>query len=137
MSYGDLEKFNWNDVTEDGDNYVIKDCRIKTDEEYYIVLLKPALRILQKYDYKLPIITNQKYNDYLKVVGAHAGIDKILYSHMARHSFCVMMLSMGVPMHQLSKMVGHANTRITEQVYAKVLNEDLKKSYDMINKKLK
>lgn len=67
----------------------------------------------------------------------YSGIKKKATSHWARHSFAVMMLSMGVPMHRLSKMLGHASTRITEEIYAKVLNEDLKKDYEMVNSKLK
>lgn len=137
LSYCDLAKFDWNNAKKNGENYVIRDVRKKTDEEYYLLLLKPALRILKKYKFKLPIITNQKYNDYLKTVGDYSGIDKVLYSHMARHSFAVMMASNGVPFSILAKMMGHANSRITESVYAKILAEDVKGEYDRINKILK
>ena len=132
LSYCDLAKFDWNNVKKEGDSYIIRDVRKKTDEEYYLLLLKPALRILKKYKFKLPIITNQKYNDYLKTVGDYSGIDKVLYSHMARHSFAVMMASNGVP-----KMMGHANSKITESVYAKILATDVKSEYERINEKLK
>lgn len=47
-----------------------------------------------------------------------------------------MMLSMGARMSNVSRMLGHASTKITESVYAKVLAEDLRKDYDMINAKL-
>ena len=127
----------WNNVKKNGENYVIRDVRKKTDEEYYLLLLKPALRILKKYKFKLPIITNQKYNDYLKMVGVYSGIDKVLYSHMARHSFAVMMASNGVTFSILAKMMGHANSKITELVYAKILASDVKDEYDRINKILK
>lgn len=48
-----------------------------------------------------------------------------------------MMLSMGVPMQHISKMIGHSSIRITEEVYAKVLNDDFKRSYEMVGKKIK
>ncbi len=32
--------------------------------------------ILKKYDFKLPIISNQKYNLYLKILGAFCDIKK-------------------------------------------------------------
>ena len=35
----------------------------------------PALDILKKYDYELPSISAQKFNDYIKEVGELAGID--------------------------------------------------------------
>lgn len=49
---------------------------------------------------------------------------------MARHSFAVMALNMGVSIENLAKMMGHTDIKTT-QIYAKVLNksvqEDLKR----------
>jgi integrase/recombinase XerD len=137
LSYSDLSKFKWDKVKKEGSDYIIRDVRKKTSEEYFIVLLKPAIRILIKHDFKLPLLSNQKYNEYLKLVAKYAKIDKCITSHYSRHSFAVMMLSMGVSMTNLSKMMGHSSTRITESTYAKVLATDLKRDYDMINQKLK
>lgn len=137
LSYSDLDKFDWNNIRQQGDDYIIYDTRKKTDENYFIVLLDPALRILRKYDFKLPKISNTKYNDYLKVVALCAGIDKPLTTHMARHTFATMMLSMGVRLEYVSRMLGHSSTRTTESTYAKVLAYDLKEAYDNVNEKLK
>lgn len=136
LSYSDLAKFDFSDVEQDGDNYIIRDVRRKTDEEYFIVILKPAMRSLIAHNFKLPVISNQKYNVALKKISDGAGIDKVITTHVARHTFAVMMLSMGVKMDRLSRMMGHTSTRITEDVYAKVLAVDLKKEYEMVNSKL-
>jgi integrase len=46
-----------------------------------------AMDLLQKYDYKLPVISNQKTNEYLKQIAAECGIKKHLTVHVARHTF--------------------------------------------------
>ena len=61
LSYGDLAKFNFKNVEEIEGKYILRDIRHKTEEEYYIVLLSPALNILKKYDFVLPVISNQQY----------------------------------------------------------------------------
>ena len=118
LAYADFEKFNFEkDVEERNGKYIVSDRRKKTNEDYKIVLLTPAIEILKKYDYKLPIISNQKYNVSLKVVAQYAGIDKNITTHMGRHTFAVFALNNGVPIEIVAKMLGHTNIRTT-QVYA-------------------
>ena len=58
------------------------------------------------------------------------GIDKILTSHIARHTFATTItLSNGVPIETVSKMLGHSSIKQTQH-YAKIL--DLKVSADML-----
>ena len=57
LAYADFEKFDFGkDVEEKNGKYIVADRRKKTNEDYKIVLLTPAIEILKKYDYKLPII---------------------------------------------------------------------------------
>ena len=44
--------------------------------------------------------------------------------HMARHTFATMILSKGVPIESVSKMLGHTNIRTT-QVYARITNKKI------------
>lgn len=44
--------------------------------------------------------------------------EKRLHSHIARHSYCTLLLNKGVPIKTVAKCAGHANTRITENFYA-------------------
>ena len=78
---------------------------------------------IRKYNGKLPIISNVKYNEYLKVIAMAAKIDKPVSSHWARHTGATLLLNEGVEMKIVSKICGHSSTRITEQVYAKLLDE--------------
>lgn len=137
LAYADLAAFDWGKVEERDGQHMLRDTRRKTDEQYYIVLLPPVMAVLERYGYKLPVISNQKYNDYLKCVAVMAGINKPISSHWGRHTFAVMALSMGVRMQNVSKMLGHASMRVTEIVYAKVLPEDVIKDFEMLGERLK
>ena len=136
LSYADLFKFDFSTVTRKGNKFFIRDARIKTDEEYFIMLLKPAIEILKKYEFNLPKISNYQYNLRLKVVQEIAGIKLSLHSHMARHSFAVMALNMGVSIENLAKMMGHTDIKTT-QIYAKVLNKSVQEEFEKMDSKLK
>lgn len=136
LAYADFEKFDFEkDVEERNGKYIIADRRKKTNEDYKIVLLTPAIEILKKYDYKLPVISNQKYNISLKVVAQYAGIEKNITTHVGRHTFAVFALNNGVPIEIVAKMLGHTNIRTT-QIYAKVLNSEVEKGFDLLERKL-
>ena len=47
--------------------------RGKTGVEFTFMLLRPALAVLKKYGGKLPLLSNVKYNQYLKVVCSDGG----------------------------------------------------------------
>lgn len=91
-----------------------------------------ALPILEKYNYKLPAISNQKFNDYLKEIGKLSGIGSIvriirfsgvkevemryprfefMSSHMARRSFVTVMIEKGVPLTMIQKITQHSDLR--------------------------
>jgi len=123
LSYSDLRDFNSRMIQEVKGMSVYVGNRHKTNMTFTIPLLSPALDILHKYEGKLPIISNVKYNEYLKVVAQAAGIDKPLSTHWARHTGATLLLNEGVPMQIVSKICGHSSTKITEQVYAKLLDE--------------
>ena len=116
MSYSDLLDF------EVEDNYIV-DKRQKTGEGYIIYVTPKAKRILDKYD-KLPILTNQVTNRYLKEVCYKAGIKEVTF-HMARHTFAVDALNKGVPLEVVSRILGHSKISTT-QIYAKVLKSSIK-----------
>lgn len=130
LSYSDFSIFDFvNGIFEHNGKSVIRDVRVKTGEDYYIVLLSPALEILRKYDFKLPIISNQQYNLRLKILADYAGLDKKLTTHMARHTFATLALTKGVELKDVSKMLGHSSIRTTE-TYAAILNESVEKGYE-------
>ena len=125
MSYSDLRNFDSRKVQESRKMKVYFGHRVKTSKPFTIPILSPAWDILMKYEGKLPLISNVKYNEYLKLVAQAAGIDKPVSSHWARPTGATMLINEGVEMHIVSKICGHSSTKITEQVYAKLLDETI------------
>ena len=136
LSYSDLKDFDSKMIQEVKGMSVYVGRRVKTTMTFTIPLLSPALDILHKYDGKLPIISNVKYNLYLKTVAQTAGIDKPLSSHWARHTGATLLLNEGVPMQIVSKICGHSSTKITEQVYAKLLDETVVEAIQEVQDKI-
>ena len=123
MAYIDLSAFNYEKVTEVNGRLMYSAKRGKTKKKFTFLLMKPALQILKQYDYHLPMMSNQKYNNYIKMLAVMAGIDKPVSCHWARHTGATMLLNSGVEMEIISKVLGHSSTRITRAVYAKMLDE--------------
>lgn len=116
LAYADLVKFDFSKVVVRNGKYIVRDARQKSDEIFYLVLLSPAIEVLKKYDFKLPIITNQQYNLRLKAVADYAEIEKNLTTHMARHTFAGICINNGIPIETLAQMMGHTDIKTT-QIY--------------------
>lgn len=134
LSYTDLRDFDASEITEVKGMKVYMGNRQKTRKNFTIPLLKEPLEILKKYNGKLPVISNVKYNEYLKLVAQAAGIDKPLSTHWARHTGATLLLNEGIDMRIVSKICGHSSTKITEQVYAKLLDETVVDAISGIDK---
>lgn len=135
LAYADLAKFDFTGAVERNGKYIVHDVRQKSGENFYIVLLSPAVEILKKYNFKLPLISSQKYNTHLKIVATAAGVDKNLTSHMGRHTFAVYCLNHGVRIETLAKMMGHTDIKTT-QLYAKIANSTVEAAFDSLENQL-
>lgn len=128
LRYSDLAAFNVSNIIEVKGAKVYKLLQKKTKKPAIIPLLSPALSILEKYKGTLPIISNVNYNIYLKAVAQVCGIDKSISSHWARHTGATLLLNEGIPLQIVSKICGHSSSKITEQIYAKLLDETIVKA---------
>lgn len=136
LSYSDLYAADYKSAELRDGRYYIRDSRVKTSEEYYLMLLGPALKVLKKYGWELPKYSNQKYNAYLKALALACGLKRTLTSHMARHTFATTItLSNDVPIQIVSKMLGHSDIKTTQR-YAKVLADDVARSFVELDKKI-
>ena len=52
-------------------------------------------------------------------------------SHKARHTFGTLLMSAGIPIESISKMMGHTNIRTT-QAYAKVTDDKISEDMDRL-----
>ena len=123
LRYSDLALFDASLIKEiKGMKVYIRKAK-KTNKQFTVPMLPPALDILDKYRGKLPIISNVKYNLYLKNVAQAAGLDIALTTHWARHTGATLLINEGVDSKIIRKICGHSSTKITEQIYAKLLDE--------------
>lgn len=130
LSYTDLVAFDASKVRDVNGKKMYVGRRGKTNQEYVFMLLSPAKKILEEYGGKLPLMSNQKYNQQLKNIGVLAGIKGALSSHWARHTGATLLLNSGAEMEIVSKVLGHSTTNITRKVYAKLLDETVADAMD-------
>jgi site-specific recombinase XerD len=151
LRHSDLFKFNHSHIVDKGSYKVISFVAKKTAgskvNRLEIALNNFALELIEKYKDRqlkaLPVITNQKMNNYLKEAGKIAGInsmvERVFYkngvpdieivpkyecitTHTARHTFATQSLMMGMDVAVLQKILGHSDIQTT-MIYAKIVDE--------------
>ena len=131
-----------NIVTDDDGSLWIETHRIKTGTPSKVKLLDIPLSILKKYklrrdgNFLLPVMSNAKYNLYLKEIAAACEIQKNVTSHLARHTFATTItLSQGVAIETISKLLGHKNIRTT-QIYANITHSHISSEMERLSKRI-
>ncbi|SFT07668.1 Site-specific recombinase XerD [Zhouia amylolytica] len=147
LSYIDVKELTQDNIVKgiDNNNWIYT-RREKTDELVKVPILPKAWTILEKYraqqkvDFStgvLPISSNQKTNTYLKEVAKSCGIHKNITFHVARHTFATtVMLSNGVPIETVSKLLGHAKLSTT-QIYARVVETKISEDINNLLERFK
>lgn len=126
LAYCDLRRFDsTRHITELRGRRIIQFTRQKNSASFTIPVLPQVDALLKKYEGRIPIISNQKMNDYLKVIALTVGINKRLTTHVGRKTAGTFLLNHDVPMEVVSKILGHASVKTTEKVYAVLLQETI------------
>ena len=135
LSYSDTQIFDISQYRQIDGKWLHIGQRVKTGVPYVSHLLPPVVEMLERNNWQVPKMNNQRYNQMLKAIGMVIGIVN-LHSHMGRHTFATYMLSNGAKIENVSRMLGHTNITQTQR-YAKVLAKDVHDDFDKIAKKLK
>jgi integrase len=125
LSFVDLMEYDFTPCKGAKDYAVFSGYRSKTGVLFTFVLTPKAKAILERYDYCMPKLPNQKYNVKLKLVADAAKVDKAPTSHDGRRSCGYMLLNAGVPIGIVSRILGHSSIKQTEQAYARYLDETI------------
>lgn len=146
LAYADVQKLRRIDIVigHDGEKWIHTE-RVKTETPSRIPLLPQAMKIMDAYkDHPqcvnqgklLPVMSNQKMNEYLKEIADRCEISKKMTFHTARHTFATTVtLTNGVPIETVSKMLGHKTLRTTQQ-YAKILDKKVGEDMRALKQKL-
>lgn len=129
LSYSDLSTLSKDDIKGD----IIIKKRQKTKIQSVIPILNTTREILEKYDYHLPILSNQKYNSYLKELGDICNIEQDLHTHLARHTMATICINNGIDINIIAKILGHSTSRTTLSIYAHLLNDTVLSAKDKLN----
>ena len=141
LSYVDMQRLRPSNIGVTADSrYYIRINRKKTDVESFIPLHPIAEQILALYnttDESRPIfpLPNRNMIWYcIHEIGIMAGVKENLSYHDSRHTFGTLMLSAGIPIESISKMVGHTSIRTT-QIYARVTDDKISEDMDRLIEK--
>ncbi len=143
LAYVDMQRLYPRHIgtTSGGERY-IRICRAKSEVESFIPLHPIAEQILALYnmaDDDKPIFPTKNRDMIWREInqlGYIAGIKHNLSYHQSRHSCATLMLSSGIPIESVSKMMGHTNIRTT-QVYAKVTEDKISTEMDRLMERRK
>lgn len=129
----DLDRVGWSDI-DDGFLCFYPEKTKHIDKLIEVPLSKDALRYVQNptgcfFD----PLSNQNYNQYLKVVARVAGLSKNLTTHVARHTFATNYLVAGGRREVLQKILGHADSETTD-VYVHTTRQHLRDELHILKK---
>lgn len=133
LAYIDLVLFDIEKIEVLNNTVVYANRRQKTNIEFTAVILPMGLQILKKYDGKLPLISNQKYNSYLKEIQKLAGIKTVITTHLLRKTYAHYMLNSGVRIETVARLLGHSNSLITQKIYCRKTTETIAKEIEGLN----
>jgi len=152
--FSDLEKIGKSNIK----NGMLTYRQQKTNTQVTIPLHPVVDEILKKHDFEMPdVISNQKFNDYIKDVCRLAGIDemesitrtiggkltteikpkyKLVSSHTCRRSFCTNMYLRGLDTMMIRSISGHKTEKsflkyikVSQQQHAEMMAEKWKEMY--------
>ncbi len=143
LSYADVKKLTTDNLQTffDGNLWIIT-RRQKTNTDSNIRLLDVPKRIIEKYkglsgdNRVFPVPSNSCCNEKLKKIGIQCGIKTRLTYHVSRHSAATtILLSHGVPIETVSRILGHTNIKTT-QIYARITNKKISSDMEALSHKL-
>lgn len=144
LSYSDVKNLTNDNLQTffDGNLWIIT-RRKKTTTESNIRLLDVPRRIIEKYkgmtkDNKVfPMPSNTTCNKKLKTIAELCGIKAHLTYYVVRHSEATtILLSNGVPIETVSRLLGHTNIKTT-QIYAKITAQKISQDMEQLSEKLR
>jgi len=126
LSFVDMENLVPTDFKQNEKGYIyVEKERAKTGVPFCAILFEDAIEIAAKYNYQLPAIYVQNYNNGLKVIADICHITKPLHSHIGRHTAaCYLLNEKGLSLDIVARILGHATTKITRH-YAKLMNNSV------------
>ena len=139
LRFSDVKALKWGDIHTDNEGQrLIRYTQQKTGKHEYLQVSDEALKFL-------PDRNGAKDNDIIFILSGNgytnqalaswvlaAGIQKRVTFHVGRHTNATLLLSLGVPIETVSKLLGHSNIKTT-QIYAKVIDKNKREAVNKLD----
>ena len=125
LRWSDINKLDWSEVSQFDGVHRITFNQKKTGNLQYLDITPQAYQLMGEPASQGRVFQSLKYSAYLNTELLRwtmaAGITKHVTFHAGRHTFAVSLLSNGVDIYTVSKLMGHTEVKTT-QVYADIID---------------
>lgn len=129
LRYSDLRALRWEDIQQ---GRIVKRI-VKTRKVEYLDLNSQAIALLGERGSGLVFNLGKdmkRVEQELRRWAQTSGLSKDITFHTSRHTFAVLMLSAGVDIYTLSRLLGHSSVTTT-QIYADIVDARRREAVDM------
>ena len=141
LSFVDIKELTTDDIAEvNGETWILSK-RHKTKVNFQVKLLDIPLQIIKRYErfqkngLVFPNLNYWSICKPLKQMIRECGISKNISFHSSHHGFATLVLSKGVPIESVSRVLGHTNITTTQK-YCKITTEKIDKDLTMFADRL-
>lgn len=139
LRISDVRALRWRDINMEDKTWNIGVRQIKTDRVVYMPLSLQARQWMPKPvssdldSIIFPKLTHSMIDENLKPWIKAAGItNKEVTFHTSRHTYATMLLTLGVDLYTVSKLLGHTSIRHTQR-YAKIIDKKIDETISLID----
>ena len=139
LRFSDVKALKWGDIQTDNDGHkLIRYTQKKTKKSEYLQISNEALKFLPERngatsdDTIFKLFANGYVNQALASWTLAAGINKRVTFHVSRHTNATLLMSLGVPIETVSKLLGHSDIQTT-QIYAKVIDKNKRDAVSLLD----
>lgn len=139
LRLSDIKHLHRTNISKDGNQWRVAVLMEKTRQLLYLPLSDEAVRWLpdiSRHRAETPVFRlpgDGQINSILKKWVKESGINKRITFHTARHTYATLLLTVGVDIYTVSKLLGHSQIKTT-QIYAKVIDRKKDKAVNRIPK---
>lgn len=123
LAYCDLKRVRRKWLEQHQGQLFLIDKRKKTKTDFCIPLSSEVYNYLVSVNFSVPIVSNQKYNQYLKELASFQGVNRKITSHDLRVTYGQMQVNKGYSLESVARMMGHEKIHTTLTHYAKLSKE--------------
>ena len=131
LRYSDLSQIHNKNIIKNDRVFLVM---VKGQDPLSLPLLTRAKKLVKLIGDK-KIISNQKGNEYLKILQDLAGIKKSLHWHMGRHTMAMLLSDLGFDKEVTAILLGHRSIKSTA-IYHKISKSRASKEIEDLQKKL-